>query len=112
MKKIAFFLLLVCSAPAFALLPPLYHSLNEFKALVESPELDKHLDSGEAIIAIRRTEKGLVVITNKHLLFVEIENVPADVVGPATFKLKFQDPIPRVEGKRPHLQKDEDSKQS
>lgn len=96
MKKIAFFFLLACTAPGFALLPPLYTSLNEFKALVESPELTKQLDSGETIISLRRTKSGLVVITNKHVLFAEIENIPSDKVGPAEFKLKFHTPIERT----------------
>lgn len=100
MKKIFCLILLVCSAQGFALLPPLYTSLNEFKALVASPELTKQLDSGETIVSLRRTKNGLVVITNKHVLFAEIQNLPTDKPGPAEFQLKFHAPIERTKHPR------------
>lgn len=95
MKKWFFLLLMGVSLPVFALLPPLYTTLNEFKTLVENPELTQKLDSGEVIISIRRTHKGFVVITNKHILFADVEPLHTGKIGPAEIQLKFHDPIER-----------------
>lgn len=85
---------LVCQMPLFSLLPPLYHTLNEFKAIVEAPELTTQLQSGEAIISIAREDnRTFVVLTNKHKLIVDVVEEPTKLIGPAKFHLVFHDPI-------------------
>lgn len=106
MKKWLFFLIMSCQASVFAVLPPLYTTLDEFKALIESKELTEKLESGESIMAIRRNRKdGFSVITNKHVLFVDVETIPdrSGKVGPKKFVLKFHEPIERtaLPSKRP-----------
>lgn len=95
MKKWLFFVLMILTAQAPALLPPLYTSLAEFKALIDSPELTQRLESGEVILSIQRTKEGLAVITNKHILLADLEALPSDKPGPAQFKLTFHTPTPR-----------------
>jgi|GEM_PF-2592018 len=96
MKKLFTVLFIACTAQAMALLPPLYTSIDEVKAIVNSPELSQKLDSGESIIAVRRTRDGWVVITNKHVLSGQMETLPADHPGPAQFQLKWGEPIERT----------------
>lgn len=107
MKKFIFLaLLLGIAAKGEALLPPLYTTLNEFKALIEDPKLTEKLNSGEAIKLIKRTEKGFFVLTNKHILFVDVVPEETGLIGPAQFHLKFNNPIPRSKEKyqsRRHL---------
>ncbi len=94
-------LLALCFATSFvtayagAILPPLYHTLAEFKAIVEAPELTESLQSGEAIISITREENlKFTVLTNKHKLIVDIIYEHTDKIGPAKFHLQFQQPEP------------------
>ncbi len=80
-------------APLSSLLPPLYHTLAEFKSIVEAPELTKILQSGEAILSITREDNTtFVVLTNKHKLVVDIVYEPTQMIGPAKYHLKFHDP--------------------
>jgi hypothetical protein len=83
-------------SPVSALLPPLYHTLNEFKALIEDPQLPGKLDSSHVIESIVRSDKGFEVTTNKAVLQVDVVTEPPQKgwVGPARFHLVFHDPIP------------------
>lgn len=82
-------------APAAdALLPPLYSSITEYKELINSQELGKKLDSGEAINDIERTDSGFLIITNKSKLVVDIIREKQDKPGPAKFRLEFHDKEP------------------
>lgn len=86
---------LLSFAPLSALKPPLYHTLDEFKALIEDPQLPGKLDSSQAIQSIVRTEQGFEVTTNKAVLPVNVVNEPAPKgwVGPAKFHLEFQEAV-------------------
>lgn len=78
-----------------SILPPLYHTLAEFKAVVESPELTSSLQSGEVIISITREESTrLIVLTNKNKLVIEVVFEQTDRIGPAKFHLVFHKPEP------------------
>jgi hypothetical protein len=93
--------LILCASMAvfhgtlFSILPPLYHTLAEFKAIVESPELTSSLQSGEAIISITREENAeFVVLTNKNKLLVDVVFEKTARIGPAKFHLVFHKPEP------------------
>lgn len=96
MKKVIFFSILAMSfsVPAFALLPPLYESINEYKALLNDSNLTHKLVSGELISSITRTEDGFEIITNKHRLNVKVIFDPQKMPGPAKFHLEFANPTP------------------
>lgn len=76
--------------PTFALLPPLYQSVKEYKALLNDPRLEKNLSSGELIQNIERTETGFEVTTNKQVLKVAVIYKKQRMPGPAEFQLEFQ----------------------
>lgn len=96
MKKFILpFLLNFCFVQtAFALLPPLYQSIDEMKAILISEELSKHLDSADLILSIQRNSNGYEITSNLHTLQVDIIYLPAEKPGPAKFDLKFHDALP------------------
>jgi hypothetical protein len=79
---------------AEALLPPLYQSTAEIKAILADDQLGKKLQSGEIIKKIKKNAQGYEIITNHHRLQVTVENEPSQGPGPAHFKLIFDNPTP------------------
>ena len=79
------------SAISYAALPPLYQSLNEYKALLKSHELAEKLGSAEGIKDIQRTEQGFLITTHRYNLNVEIVYEPLPYPGPAQFHFVFHD---------------------
>jgi hypothetical protein len=78
-----------------AILPPLYHTLAEFKAVIEAPELTQDLQSGEAILSITLDENAkFTVLTNKHKLVVDVVYEHTNKIGPAKFHLVFHEAEP------------------
>lgn len=77
-----------------AALPPLYQSLNEFKALLEHPQLTQKLQSGELITDIEKSDRVFIITTNKHTLEVNIVYEAQSSPGPQQFKLEFAEPVP------------------
>ena len=96
MKKIWFwmFVFIFSGQMGWALLPPLYHTLSEYKALLEDKQLTEKLSSGEAILLIERADKSFTVTTNKHKLVVDILFDKPETIGPAKFHFIFHDPEP------------------
>ena len=76
--------------PLQAVLPPLYQTANEIKAILASEELGTHLSSGEVIVKIEKQENGYEITTNYNHLLVSITYEPVNRPGPAQFTLKFQ----------------------
>jgi hypothetical protein len=101
MNKKFFFCLMTAffvKGSLFAILPPLYHTLAEFKAVVESPELTKSLQSGEAILSVTRDENTrFTVLTNKHKLLIDVVYEQTGRIGPAKFHLQFHEPVPVIQ---------------
>jgi len=75
-----------------ALLPPVYESVSEFKALITSQELTIQMGSGEMIRDILRDDKGFVVTGLRHTLKVDVVYDPISHPGPAKFHLVFHQP--------------------
>lgn len=83
------------SMDAQALLPPLFESINEYKMLINSDDLGKKLDSGEAIVDIERREGCcFLIITNKSTIEVDIVKDKQETPGPGKFHLIFHDKAP------------------
>lgn len=72
-----------------ALLPPLYETLHQFQGLLDSPELTKKLESGEAIESIDKNEDVFTVTTNKHTLKVTVKSAPQAQPGPGHYLFDF-----------------------
>lgn len=94
-KKITGAILGTCiGAQACAALPPLYQTLNEYKALLISPELTEKLVSADAIEDIQRDSSGFIIKTNKHTLKVGVVYDPQTMPGPSKFHFVFNEAIP------------------
>lgn len=89
MKKFIFVLALMVPALNQGLLPPLYETLAEFKSLINDDRLPQSLQSGEAIISIKKQEDNFIVTTNKSQLVVRIVHEKTQMIGPAKFHLEF-----------------------
>lgn len=95
MKQLIFTcLFLVSLGSSEAALPPLYQSLTEFKSILEDPQLDEKLQSGEGILKIEIDKDGYLITTNRHTLHVERVYEKSHGPGPARYKLFFSNPIP------------------
>lgn len=70
------------------LLPPWAQTKVEKEAIQKDPRL-KDFIGEEKIIEIIKTEKGYVVITEKHQLDVAVNYIPRGYPGPAKFELEF-----------------------
>lgn len=99
MKKIFTFVffLLLAGSHVNALLPPLYESLAEYKALLNNHQFSDKLSSGEQIRDIQKTDKGFIVRTVHHFMVVDVNYEPQDRPGPARFHFVFHDPESIVE---------------
>lgn len=89
MKKILIFLLLLTSQAAFAALAPLNQSILEIKQILESKELN--FPTSERIEKIIAKDKGYLLITANHKIFVEVRHLPQNRPGPQRFELIFHD---------------------
>ena len=91
MKKLLFLIFSVVMPTLHATLPPLYQTLAEYKALIESKELVDHLDSADVIESIHLEGSLFTIKTNKRVLEVEVHTLPQLMPGPSQFTLEFKD---------------------
>ncbi len=92
MKKFLL-LALVLSGSVYAALPPFAQSAREIDAIVTDPDLYELLGSAEMIEQIIKTDGGFAVISTHYYLRVDVEYLPSRLVGPASFQLRFGQPI-------------------
>jgi hypothetical protein len=83
-------LLLFSSSLSEALLPPLYQSIDEYKALLKNQKLIDKLDSGDAIVDIKRDPQGFTVTTLKKIIQLELIFDPVAHPGPAKFHIEIR----------------------
>lgn len=83
------------TSSSYAVLPPLYETIKEYKALLDDPRLADSFTSGESIIAINRNYNTFDVITNQRKLTVKVEYDEVKRPGPAEFHLEFSEPVSR-----------------
>ena len=89
-KQIFLCVCLVLTAQATAALPPLYQSIREFKALLDSPQIADRIGSEEVIRSITRDDNGFSIQTTKQTVSVCVIYDPVDHPGPAKFHLEFE----------------------
>jgi hypothetical protein len=93
MKKLCL-LSLFCFAAVNAYAAPLDRSILEIRDIISSPQLRQILPPAEAIMDIRRVERGYVITTYHYQLFVEVIYGPRGVQGEegGTPTLNFNEP--------------------
>lgn len=77
-----------------AALPPLYQSLNEYKALLVNPQLTEKLTSADLIQSIQRESSSFLIKTNKHTLKIDVIYDPQKSPGPAKYHFVFHEAVP------------------
>lgn len=87
MKFIAAFLLI--SSTGFAVLPPAWQGIKELQTILQDRALSQHLESGDYIEGINRTENGWAITTNHGHVEIEVKPLPQAMPGPEKFELKF-----------------------
>lgn len=92
MKKIICMLLgyMVLSSPLTALLPPLYQSTAEIKAILSDEKLSEVLQSGDLILEIKRTENGFRIVTNHREVEAQVVYKKTQTIGPAKFDVVYK----------------------
>lgn len=97
MKKLALILLgVMCiSQSGFAILSPLNQSIKELHALIHDPNTKK-LGNGNAIIDIRKSEKGYVLVTAENEMEVDMIYTPVKRPGPVKFEFVFHDVVQTI----------------
>ena len=93
MKKLLLCLVIAAAAPLAAALSPAAQSIVEFKAVIDSPEVEAALGNA-ALRDIWRTGDRFFVLGYDVLLPVDIIYQPATGPGPQKFKLEFQKAVP------------------
>ena len=68
-----------------AALPPLYESLNEYRALLNHEELANTLGSAEYILDIQRNDTGFIITTYNYCVQVDCIHEHLNQPGPAKF---------------------------
>lgn len=89
MKKLLCIILLTATCPCFCALPPLWQSVREIEAILESEELGKHFEAHAPIIEISKIGNGYLIRTEKQEVVVEVRYLPGKMMGPTNFELKF-----------------------
>jgi len=70
-------------------LPPVYESIRELQALIDSPELVPALEGVAPITEIQRRDNRFIVVTPNKTIEVTVVYQPVDHPGPAKFYLDF-----------------------
>lgn len=84
---------LLLAQPVFAALPPLYQSLAEIKAIVNSNEMGNTFPSSQVVRSIHKEEDGsYLILTDQMQVKVEIQYLPSAHPGPLKFRLIFGEP--------------------
>lgn len=96
MKKIGLILLttFIVTTQMEALLPPLYQTSSEIKAIMADEQLGEKLQSGEVIEKIEKNDLGYLITTNKSQLQVRVAYEPTGHPGPAHYRLEFENSTP------------------
>jgi hypothetical protein len=88
------FWLLITAALLFsrieAALPPLFQSIREFEAVIQSEELANLLGSEEIVMSIEKQDDLFTIVTTKHTLKAKIVSLPQAMPGPRAFKVVFE----------------------
>jgi|GEM_PF-2684023 len=91
MKRFFFLCSSLVVTTCSSVLPPLYETIAEYKALLESPQLGEKLSSGEPIVSITREAEGFLLTTTRSTLRVKVHYMPQNRPGPSQFTLQFRE---------------------
>ena len=83
------FLFCILFGSVNAALPPLWQNVAELKAIFNDDKLGSHLESGDAIMDIKKTENGWLIVTNHRAVPVIVKYKEATMPGPAQFDIEF-----------------------
>ena len=91
MKKIlgGLLLFIAIQGQSFAALPPLWQGVEELKVILADKRLGDYLDAGDVITAIKKTEEGWIIITNKKRVTVNLTYEKSSKPGPVQFRISF-----------------------
>lgn len=90
MKKFIFlFISIFTVSSTYAMLPPLYHTLNEIKGILSDERLAQELGSAEGITKIEKNDEGYLITTYRYQLQVDVHYIPQKLIGNPKFELKF-----------------------
>ena len=87
---------LTATGSLYATLPPLWQNVAELKSILSDEHLGSHLESGEVILDIKKTDQGWMIITNHHELPIHIVYKESKMPGPAQFNVEFGKAQPRT----------------
>ena len=91
MKRIVLIAGMTFSSFAFSLLPPLHHSSNEIKNVLDNQKVQSTIGSQRAISSVKRTTRGITIETQDGCTLqvkrTHLPNTPG-FVGPARFTYK------------------------
>lgn len=92
MKKILAILFgcMSLSSSLSALLPPLYQSTAEIKAVLSDEKLSDVLQSGDLIMDIKRIDGGYLIVTNHREIEAQIVYKKNHSIGPAKFDVVYK----------------------
>lgn len=89
-KNVCLFLAAIAlQLPAYSLMPPIWEDVSQIEAILNDPHLKDHLESGDALLGIKRTKKGWVIITNHKKLHVKVQALPQSMPGPGHYAIEF-----------------------
>lgn len=92
MLKIAALVILSFSTVSMeAILPPLYQTSKELRALLEPERLGKALPDGEPILEIRKNKDGFEIVTPRYHVQANVIYKQTGRPGPAQFEIQFAD---------------------
>lgn len=74
----------------FGALPPLWKDVAELKAILEDQQLGNFLNSGEAILEIKKNSKGWNILTNHGKLRIKVNYEKQQMPGKGNFTLEFK----------------------
>ena len=89
MYKFLIPLCLACSTMAAAL-PPLAESIEEYKALLELPELYNSFQKPNPIQKIKRVGNSFIITSNEEVVIADIEYLPLEQPGPSKFNITIR----------------------
>lgn len=91
-KKLLFICFFCANIHLLGALPPFAQGKKEIEAILNSPEIDQFIPSGDMILEITKTDFGYLIITNNRSVGVIIHYQAPSKPGPVSFTIEFMQP--------------------
>lgn len=82
-------ILFLSFASAEAILPPVWQGVAEVRAILDSSELNQHLNSGDILESIIKNDDGWTIQTNRNSIHVKVVPEPQNMPGKEKFHIEF-----------------------